>query len=212
MTEPEELPPVDRRTALQWMLAASASLSTMPVRGAGPVAAKGYGRDPDLMPHYQPGELWPLTFTKAQRSLAIVLCDLIIPADEASPNASSVGVHDFLDEWISSPYPQQAPDRNILLKGMEKLDETAAEKGALNFVSLSGDDQAAICQELAILARKDPKGAGRFFLRLRDLVAGGYYTTPIGMKDLGYRGNVAMPSWNGPTPEALAHLGLEAEE
>jgi len=211
MTEPEESPRVDRRTALQWMLAASASLSSIPVQGAAAVTAKGYGRDPDLMPVYKPGELWPLTFSTEQRNLAIVLCDLIIPSDEASPNASSVGVRDFLDEWISSPYPQQAPDRNLLLQGMEKLNEEARKKGATGFVSLAEEDQTALCQDLAIHARKDPKGTGRFFLRLRDLVAGGYYTTPVGIKDLGYRGNVAMPSWNGPSPEALAHLGLEAE-
>ena len=215
-TSPDDHPRLDRRTAMQWMLAASASPSLGALGQDGvpnaAAAAKGYGPDPDLMPAYQPGELWPLTFTDDQRKLAITLCDLIVPADDVSPSASSVGVHDFLDEWISSPYPGQASDRNLLLKGFEKLDEAAKERGAENFVALAEDQQIAICQELAVKARKDPKKTGRFFLRLRDLVAGGYYTTPVGMHDLGYRGNVAMATWDGPTPEALAHLGLEGEE
>lgn len=216
MNEPESPPRIERRRALQWMLAASASLPTLPdalsAQNVPPVAAKGYGPDPDLMPDYSPGDLWPLTFDDAQRKLAIVLCDLIIPDDEGSPSASSVGVHDFLDEWISSPYPQQAPDRNLILKGMNRLEEEARKSGASDFISLVSAQQNAILQEHAVLARKDPKGAGRFFLRMRDLVAGGYYTTPVGMHDLGYRGNVAMPSWDGPPPEALQHLGIEAQE
>lgn len=216
MNEPESIPRIERRRALQWILAASASLPSLPevisAQNVPPVSGRGYGRDPDLMPGYSPGDLWPLTFDEAQRRLAIVLCDLIVPEDEASPAASSVGVHDFLDEWISSPYPEQAPDRNLILRGMERLEEAARKRGATGFVSLEAAQQNAILQEHAVLARNDPKGAGKFFLRLRDLVAGGYYTTPVGMHDLGYRGNVAMPSWDGPPPEALQHLGIEAQE
>ena len=57
---------------------------------------------------YAAGELWPLTLTKEQRATATALCDLIIPADDTSPAASSVGVVDFIDEWISAPYPEHA--------------------------------------------------------------------------------------------------------
>jgi hypothetical protein len=49
-------------------------------------------------------------------------------------------------------------------------------------------------------------------LRLRDLIAGGYYTTPEGMKDIGYRGNISMASWDGPPKEVLEKLGLEPQE
>ncbi len=216
MTEPEEFPRIDRRTALQWIVAASTSIPSFHLATAAEkaesVTGKGYGPDPDLMPAYKPGELWPLSFDTAQRSLAIVLCDLIVPADENSPSASSLGVHDFIDEWISSPYQEQVPDRNLILKGMERLNEEARTRGAADFVSLDEKEQTSICAEHAILAKNDPKGDGRFFLRLRDLVAGGYYTTPVGMQDLGYRGNIAMVSWDGPTPEALAHLGIDSQE
>ena len=90
---------MDRRTSLKWMLAVSA----MPMRAfaqsstvlAQPKAsddlavAGGYGADPDLIKTYRPGDLWPLTFTAEQRREAAALCDLIIPADEISPSASS---------------------------------------------------------------------------------------------------------------------------
>ena len=107
---------MDRRTTIKWMLAASAAWPAWRTAvgqvGHGtalrrPPAAPGYGTDPDLVTPHKRGEFWPLTLSVAQRQLAAVLSDLIIPADEHSPSASSVGVVDFIDEWVSAPYPTQ---------------------------------------------------------------------------------------------------------
>jgi len=204
---------IDRRVALKWISTAAATLPLTggeSVEGAAPVAGLGYGPNPDLLKVYQPGDLWPLTFSESQRQLVRVLCDLIIPADETSPSASAVGVPDFVDEWISSPYPGQKRDRNRILRGLTWLDEEARKRGADAFVALDANAQFAVCQDLSIAAKKDRRRfPGEFFYRLRNLVAGGYYTTPEGMRDIGYRGNVAMPEWNGPPPEVLEKLGLE---
>lgn len=212
-------PRINRRLALQWISAATATIpilegDTLAAESGStkPLSAKGYGPDPDLIKKYDPGDLWPLTFSAEQRRLVIVLCDIIMPADETSPSASSLGVHDFVDEWISSPYPEQKGDRNSILKGLPWLDEEASRRGGKNFVSLTADEQLEICQELAKAAKKNSrKHPGSFFLRLRNLVAGGYYTTPAGMKDIGYLGNVPMAEWNGPPPEVLERLGLSPQ-
>ncbi len=219
MNPADDLPRINRRVALQWISAATATLPLVDGEAAAAdrprpssVTAHGYGPDPDLLKNYQPGDLWPLTFSEEQRRLVIVLCDLIIPADETSPSASSQGVHDFVDEWISSPYPGQKSDRNSILKGLGWLDEEARRRGGEDFASLTARDQLAICRELARSAKKDSrKHPGSFFLRLRNLVAGGYYTTPAGMKDIGYRGNVPVAEWNGPPPEVLKRLGLSSQ-
>ena len=50
--------------------------------------------------------------------------------------------------------------------------------------------------------------AAKFFDRVRNLTAEGFYTTDEGMKDIGYVGNVALPKFDGPPPEVLKHLGL----
>jgi hypothetical protein len=47
-----------------------------------------------------------------------------------------------------------------------------------------------------------------FFNRFRDLVAGGFYTSKIGIADLQFKGNVAVDHWDGCPPEVLAKLGL----
>jgi Gluconate 2-dehydrogenase subunit 3 len=203
---------VDRRTAIKWVMAASAALrlpaasfaatATMP-------AASGYGKDPDLLKAHETGTLWPLTFTSEQRRLATVLCDLIIPADDRSPSASAVGVVDFIDEFISAPYPDQRADRPVILEGVAWLDAEAQRRHARKFVQLDARQLAAICDDIS-KAEPAPQfaQAAAFFSRYRSLTAGGFYTTPVGMKDLRYVGNVATTSFEGPPLAVLKQLGL----
>ena len=134
---------IDRRSAIKWVLAATATLTVFDrfSRSADtvpPTTAKGYGPDPDLMKAYLPGDLWPLTFTPQQRRLAITLCDLMIPADDNSPKASDLKVHDFIDEWISSPYPGQAGDRKTILEGMTWIDAESSRRYGGPFASAKG--------------------------------------------------------------------------
>jgi hypothetical protein len=193
---------LDRRTAIKWVLAASAALRLPGVSfdaTAATPAAKGYGKDPNLLKIYAAGDLWPLTLTKEQRATAAALCDLIIPADDTSPAASSVGVVDFLDEWISAPYPEHAEDRKIVVEGLSQVEAEAQRRFKTSFAKLSAQQMSAIADAIV----KQP-----YFVRYRALTAGGFYTTPVGVKDLKYVGNVAMQSFDGPTPEILKRLGL----
>lgn len=217
MKDREDLPYINRRDALKWIASAAASLPALSkvsfgVGNPSAIAAQGYGPDPDLLKIYHPGDLWPLTFSDEQRRLVIALCDIIIPADDRSPAASSLGVHDFVDEWISAPYPEQAKDRNLILQGLPWLDEEAQKQEAKNFVSLKLSEQTEICQQLARSAKASNKNfPGSFFYLMRNLIAGGYYTTPTGMKDIGYTGNVARTHAPAPPKEVLNWLGLEPE-
>jgi hypothetical protein len=193
---------LDRRTAIKWVLAASAALRLPGVSfdaTAATPAAKGYGKDPNLLKIYAAGDLWPLTLTKEQRATAAALCDLIIPADDTSPAASSVGVVDFLDEWISAPYPEHVEDRKIVVEGLSQVEAEAQRRFKTSFAKLSAQQMSAIADAIV----KEP-----YFVRYRALTAGGFYTTPVGVKDLKYVGNVAMQSFDGPTPEILKRLGL----
>ncbi len=213
-----DLPRLDRRTAIKWMLTAAASTSLLRPSAeaqsapgtAAPVSAAGYGTDPDLRKIYKPGDVWPLTLTDAQRRTAAALCGIIIPADDRSPSADALGVHDFIDEWISAPYPDQARDRPVILEGLAWIDAEANRRFGTGFAALTEAQKTAICDDLAAPAKAKPEHAraARFFARFRDLTAGGFYTTPEGMKDLGYVGNVPTVNFDGPTPAALKHLGL----
>jgi hypothetical protein len=220
---------MDRRTTLKWVMAAAAAVPGLNGRAWGAVApeanaasdaraaglaadrAAGYGTDPDLSRVYHPGELWPLTLSAAERRTATVLCDLILPADERSPSASSVGVVDFLDEWVSAPYPQQQADRPILLAGLKWLDDESARRFATTFAALDEAGQRAICDDICheqTAAAAAFAEAAHFFARYRDLTAGGFYTTPEGRRDIGYVGNVPQATFEGPPLELLRMVGL----
>jgi hypothetical protein len=205
---------MDRRTTIKWMIAAA---SAVPLGRLVPLSAaerapeaKPYGSDPKILEIYKPGELWPLTLTKEQRAIATLLSDTIIPADETSPSASAVGVVDFIDEWISAPYPDQRLDRDIVLEGLAWIDAEAHRRFSKSFVALAPGEIAAICDDVAWLetAKADFVEPAKFFARYRDLTAGGFYTTPVGRNDLGYVGNVPLASFDGPPLEVLKKAGL----
>ena len=208
----DSLPRISRRASIQWMLGATAALATREVQllAADPaITAKGYGPDPSMVKIYQPGEVWPLTFTEPQRRTTRALCDVIIPADGTSPSASTLGVPDFIDEWISSPYPAQAGDRATILDGLKWIDAESQRRFQKPFADLSQDQQTLICDDIASLKPKpEHKKAATFFKRFRDLTAGGYFTTPEGSKALGYVGNMPSGTFEGPPLEALKHVGL----
>jgi hypothetical protein len=204
---------MDRRTTIKWMIAAA---TAVPLGRLVPLSAeesrrtaKPYGSDPKILEVYKPGELWPLTFTKPQREIATLLCDTIIPADETSPSASSVGVVDFIDEWISAPYPQQRGDRPVVLNGLLWIEAESQKRFGKAFPALADAQRAQIADDICSTASKPEfADAAKFFAKFRDLTAGGFYTTPVGMKDIGYRGNVPLEKFDGPPIEALKKAGL----
>ena len=213
---------MDRRTTLQWMLAAAAALSVEVSAGATPAARKGgqgskggkpkgYGTDPTLTKSYASGELWPLTFDAAQNRTAQALCGLIIPADDQSPSAAQLQVHRFIDEWISAPYPNQAKDKPVVIDGLAWLEAESAKRfGGRRFDELDIPQQSQIADDICWTesARPEFTAAARFFKRFRDLTAGGFYTTPAGMKDVGYVGNVPSVTFDGPPPKVLKIVGV----
>lgn len=206
---------MDRREALKWMVSALASVALVDHDAFGQtldplVAGKGYGLDPDLLKTYKPGDLWPLALNRTQRRTAAALCDVIIPAEGATPSASALHVDDFINEWISAPYPAHDRDRRLIVDGLAWMDEESTRRFATPFHKLSLKQQHAICDDICYepKATAQFKRAAAFFRRYRDLTAGGFYTTPAGMKDIGYVGNVAMPAFRGPPKEVLEKLGL----
>ncbi|HEX2861549.1 MAG TPA: gluconate 2-dehydrogenase subunit 3 family protein [Lacunisphaera sp.] len=207
---------LDRRTAIKWMLTASAAMTVGPgAFAAGPATArapatKGYGTDPLLNREYAPGSFWPLTMTDAQRRTAAALCGLIIPAEGNVPGADDLKVHDFIDEWISAPYPDQQRDRPIILAGLEWIDAEAQSRFAKPFANLDLAQMSAIADDICHEADAKPGlGVGAvFFARDRDLTAGAFYSTPEGMKDIGYVGNMPLIEFKGPPREVLERLGI----
>ena len=166
-TIPKRLP---RREAIKWVLAASATVSLLDWRGFGApsVMAKGYGTDPDLLETYNAGDLWPLTLSEAHRRTATALGDVIIPADDKSPAASGLQVVDFIDEWISAPYPEQQHHREIIVNGLTWIEAESAKRFKKSFADLSKTQQQAICDDICFAPKAAPefRKAATFFFGL----------------------------------------------
>jgi hypothetical protein len=203
---------LDRRTAIKWVLAASAALhlpTAIADELARSVAASGYGKDPNLIDAYSPGKLWPLTLTSEQRATAKALSDVIIPAEGEWPAASSLGVVEFVDEWISAPYPQMLEDRALILEGLAWLDDESQRRFSNKFAALTPAQMAKICDGIyPAPTAKNLERMTKFFTQYRQLIAAGYYTTPQGMRDIGYVGNVPLAKFDGPPKEVLKKIGL----
>lgn len=202
-----------RRDAIRWALAAAATLATTQPWAWSQdmdLLSLGYGSDPDLI---NPDVPWDRTLTEAQLQTVIALADIILPrVSEDSPAASELNVQDFIDEWISAPYPYQQEDRKIVLEGLEWLDGESKKRFEKVFAELDSTQQTAICDDICYLpkASAEMKSGAEFFAKFRDLTMAGYYTTDHGTKEVGYVGNVPALTFNGPPSEVLKRLGLDS--
>lgn len=214
-------PGMDRRTALKVIAAAAAAPSVFggcetpepdPARPSSPsvnTLAAGTPTDPDLIDPVVP---WERSLDEHELDTLAALCDMIIPADERSPAASTLGAHDFVDEWVSAPYDGMKKDKVLVRGGIVWLDAESARRfgDGKRFVDLDDAQRTAICDDICYQpdARPEHKSAARFFDKIRDLTATAFYTTREGMQDVGYVGNTPLASWGPPPDEALRHVGL----
>ncbi|HPF46707.1 MAG: gluconate 2-dehydrogenase subunit 3 family protein [Alphaproteobacteria bacterium] len=181
--------------------------SNWPDMKFGKITGPKYGQDPDLL---NPTTPWSLTLDKNQLNLVAHLSDIICPADDNGPSAVEVGVPDVIDEWVSAPYETQHNDRELILNGLQWLDDEANRRFKKGFMDLGPDEQIQIIDDIAYSAKADDpefEHAVLFFAKLRTLVFGAYFTSPEGMTDIGYMGNTPiLGDYPGPTGEAMAHL------
>ncbi|MBX3485355.1 gluconate 2-dehydrogenase subunit 3 family protein [Phenylobacterium sp.] len=186
------VPKIDRRTAIAWIGAVGAATGAgVVVSGCAPgeKPAKGYGTDPNLVkPAKAP---WPRLLSKTELQAAAILCDFILPASGTAPAATALGVPDFIDEWVSAPYPDQLKDRPIIRDGLKPLIEVMSDAGQRT-------------AWLAALPKATDEATKAFFRRFRYLVVGAYYTTQEGFRDIGYIGNESRAADPGPSAEAKA--------
>ena len=147
----------------------------------------------------------PSFFNDHERQTLIVLGDLIIPKDDVSGSASDAKVIDFIDFIV-----KDIPDHQVPLRGgLKWLDLQCLNRYGHSFVGSNEHQQLEILEEIAYPAKVKPEmqQGAVFFDRLRNLVATGFYTSQIGIKDLGYVGNVPG-KWDGVPADVLAQYNL----
>ena len=148
-------------------------------------------------------------FTTHEMATIAVLSDIIIPKDAISGSATEAGVPDFI-EFIVKDMPQhQTPMRG----GLRWLDMECFERFQKSFKDCDAKQQIEMVDEIAYPEKAKPemKRGVAFFNLIRNLTASGFYTSQIGVKDLGYAGNTPN-QWNGVPDDVLKQYGLSYSE
>lgn len=173
-----------------------------------PINAKGYGKDPNLL--IPPKSPWPKTLTAKQLNLVAVLADILVPREGSVPSGSEVGVPDVVDEWVSAPYSRQQHDRLTILSALAWIDDEAQLRFEQSFIHLTEQKRLEIIDDIAFDREDNNPAFARIipaFSGFRSLVLAAFFSSPAGMKDIGYMGNVPiMGDYPGPTKEAMKHL------
>jgi gluconate 2-dehydrogenase gamma chain len=148
-------------------------------------------------------------FDEHEMKTITILADIIIPKDGTSGSASDAGVPAFI-EFIAKDMPRH---KVPLRGGIKWLDLQCLKKFNNDFASCSQQQQIEMVDEIAYPEKAKPEmSAGvAFFNLMRDLTATGFFTSEIGLKDLGYIGNKPN-QWDGVPQEVLDQYGLKYDQ
>lgn len=145
-------------------------------------------------------------FTDHEMKTIAALSDIIIPKDDKSGSATDAGVPDFIEFMAKDQPHHQTPLRG----GIKWLDLQCMRRFDADFVSCTPEQQIQMVDEIAYPEKAKPemKQGVAFFNRMRDLTACGFFTSKIGIEDLGYVGN-RPNQWNGVPQDVLDQYGME---
>lgn len=148
-------------------------------------------------------------FSPEEFTMISILADIIIPRDDHSGSATDAKVPDFI-EFIVKDQPQyQIPLRG----GLRWLDVKSGKLFGKSFAGASEAQRIELVELIAFPEKAAPENrAGvRFFNTMRDLTATGFFTSKIGIEDMGYKGNQPN-AWDGVPDDVLKQFGLEYDE
>ncbi len=169
-----------------------------------------YGRTPEEKE--LDAELQEEQFFNAHEMASLkVLCDLILPGSDSYRSASEAEVPDFI-EFMVKDIPEMQVD---LRGGLMGLDYESNAQFGMEFISLQQDWQHEILDEIAYydpdVPEEERPAAINFFSLLRNLTLTGFYTSKMGIDELGYKGN--MPNvWDGVPEDVLRQHGVSYDE
>lgn len=209
---------MDRRDSLKSLLVGSLA-SGLLINGCAPAKEealevqekpdeKAYGRTPKEKENDK-RLMSEVFFSEHELATVAVLCDLILPANEEFGSATDAGVPEFI-EFMAKDLPRhQLPIRG----GLMWLDNRSNKTFNLEFKACSEEQQKSLLDEIAYPDQASPEveQGVKFFSLMRDLTLSGYYTTQMGIQDLGYKGNTPNV-WDGVPDDVLKEHGMKYDD
>ena len=154
----------------------------------------------------------PKLLTEHEYKTVARLAGLIVPADGGNGSAVDAGAPEFIDLLCSQNEKLAA----IYTGGLLWLDRRMRAQHSTDFLGASGAQQTAMLDGLVAAGRdagpdgqeseaaRDLSPGVRFFDWMRRMTVDAYYTSPAGIKDIGYIGNTALTEYTVPE-EAIAY-------
>ncbi|MDG1271973.1 MAG: gluconate 2-dehydrogenase subunit 3 family protein [Flavobacteriaceae bacterium] len=163
-----------------------------------------YGRTPEEIIH--DNNLLSQQFFDAEEiNLIEDLGNIIIPPN-SNGNIKEAEVVDFIEFIAKELIELQQP----LRFGLSELNKRSINDFQKNFIDLNFDEKQKLLDPIAYPEEVSEVliDQANFFSLLRDLVVTGYFTSEVGINDLGYVGN--QPNvWDGVPKEILLKHNLE---
>jgi len=171
----------------------------------------------------------PKFFNPQEWKTVRILVDMIIPKDERSGSATEAGVPEFMDYLMNDPTDtdvQRERRQTAMRGGLAWINSVSERRFGHAFAETSETERTAILDEIAYskdeqedeAEMREPrdlrvmvKHGPSFFNSFRDLTASGFWSSKMGVEDLGYVGNRFVAEWKGAPPEVLAKLGLTSD-
>ncbi len=144
-------------------------------------------------------------FTPAELKTVTLLADIILPADAKSGSASQAGVPAFIEFIMKDQPANQTPMRG----GLAWLDNQCRKRFGKPFAETTRAQQIEMVDLIAYPQQTKPELSQgvAFFTLMRNYTMTGFYTSKIGIEDLGYKGNTPN-NWDGPPEAVLKQYGF----
>ena len=150
----------------------------------------------------------PKVYSAHEWATVSMMVDYIIPKDAKSGSATDAGVPEFMDTMLSLE-PAMAPANR---GGLAWIDHQCQLRFSKQFIDCTDAQRRQLLDDIAFPRQAQGKPeltAGvAWFNSFRDFTATGFFTSEIGVTDVGYMGNTPVMDWTGCPTEAYTRLGV----
>jgi len=146
----------------------------------------------------------PKQFVDDEYRFVTILVDYVIPRDARSGSATQAGVPQFMD-FVLTEYPG---NRTWMKDGLAWTNAECRRRFQQGFLSCTEAQHRELLDAIAYpkRARAQDRPGVEFFNRLRNLTSSGFWSSRMGIADLGYVGNRPVAEWVGTPQNVLTWL------
>lgn len=144
----------------------------------------------------------PKALSPHEYDTLLKLADLVIPVENDKPGAVQAGV----PGWIDALCAVNADLKTRYSDGLAWIDSAMRTRHTVDFASASVAQRTGLLDQIAFRKNRSPElNPGiDFFILLRRMTVDGFYTSPIGQRDI-YQGNTARATFTMPK-EAMDYV------